>query len=130
MFDWVGDGDKLFEADCPACGVRITDGFQSKELDCLSNRIDWKYFSRFYNSCKACNAWVDCYVEYDLDTYKIYAVPDDDQSRRKLVHEGPWDLQGRNLEDWADVIREKGADGVRGLLEAHLVLLGRGQLGE
>lgn len=125
MFDWVGDGDKLFEAECPACGALLQDGFQSKELECLSNRIDWKFFSRFYNSCKACGAWIDCCVENDLETYRVYAVPGEDQSRRKLVREEPWSLEGKDLDAWVQVIQDEGKEGVRALLNAQLSALGR-----
>lgn len=126
MFDWVGDNDKNFEIDCPACGAKMDNGFQSKELDCVGAQIDWKNFSRFYNSCQACKAWIDCYVENDHNTFKVYAVPDSDEKRRKLIREEPWDLQGRTLEDWAEVIRRKGAEGVQDVLTAQLVSLGRG----
>lgn len=127
-FDWVTDNGKPFEMDCPACGTKMNNGFQSKELNRVLAGIDWKNFSYFYNSCQACKAWIDCYVETDHNTLKVYAVADENKEGRKLTREEPWTLQGRTAEEWADTIRDKGADGVRELLRAQLI--GRGLISE
>ncbi len=54
MFDYV---DTDGPVPCPACGKPVT-GFQSKDLDCMLDKVHWTKVSRFYSSC-VCGEWIE-----------------------------------------------------------------------
>ena len=53
MFDWI-----KFKCKCPKCKKEMND-FQSKDGECLMNKLDWRMVDNFYAICSNCETWVE-----------------------------------------------------------------------
>ena len=62
MFDYVN-----YNCECPVCGTQVTD-FQSKDGDCLLERVEPTDVSYFYASCRGCGAW----ISFSRKEYNMY----------------------------------------------------------
>ena len=51
MFDYI-----RYDADCKECGAPLGD-FQSKDHDCLLNKLEPSQVDNFYTNCKECGTW-------------------------------------------------------------------------
>jgi len=65
MFDNVSTP----EIKCPKCDHIVT-GFQSKDLDCLLDTVDFKQVDNFYCGCGNCGHWLSFNRKNDVpDNY-------------------------------------------------------------
>ena len=65
MFDYV----EGFECKCPQCGATV-DEFQTKQLECLMESVDFVFVDYFYTHCEVCQAWIT--VEIKEETAKKF----------------------------------------------------------
>lgn len=84
MFDYV---DAVIR--CPYCGELIND-FQSKDGDCLLEKISPYDVRTFYSSCNSCKEWVQIDVEKtfikDTGVSRIYEVKLTHRSTGDKIH--------------------------------------------
>lgn len=116
-FVQVVDNESLLQVECPVCGTELQ-GFQTKGGDCSS--LDWRVLQSFWKTCPSCKTWVDCFVENDGETLRIYAKPTQKGGVRTLVREESWTLKGMTAFDWAQRIQQRGAEGVYDLLREQI----------
>lgn len=61
MFDYVDDGYEPLTLKCHKCGAAVT-GFQTKDLNCQLERVQWRDCEYFITQCDECKQWLDCKV--------------------------------------------------------------------
>ena len=58
MFDYV----KVPSLECPECGEDMDaseDNFQTKDMECVLEVVDWEETDRFYGNCTSCKKWIE-----------------------------------------------------------------------
>ena len=71
MYDYVN-----FEMYCPFCGTTV-DSFQSKDGECMLNKVDPTEIRNMYSRCPSCNKWIELsrkYKEPRKDAYTLDEV--------------------------------------------------------
>ena len=53
MYNYVN-----FEAPCPSCGKTITDDWQTKDGNCMLEKVKIQEINTFYNYCDNCGEWI------------------------------------------------------------------------
>ena len=76
-----------FKMDCPKCSKEIT-GFQTKDLSCDFEKIDYWECNNFYSSCHFCDTW----VEFNRKE-KLPKVPINHYSITVEEKEGRWNIK-------------------------------------
>ena len=74
MFDYVA-----YEAPCKKCGAPLTN-WQSKDGDCVMERISFRDVRHFYTSCNTCGTW---------NEYRV--IPPEGEWCVELVSQQPWE---------------------------------------
>lgn len=92
MFDEITN----LEFDCPTCGEKITEGFQSKDGHCILAPIPYWQVDNFYGSCNNCDSW----IEFNLNTkrqplplsdYKMTVETKDERREKRKQRREEWD---------------------------------------
>lgn len=43
---------------CPGCGIETSE-FQTKDLDCCLEQVDFRRVENFYHLCQNCKCWIE-----------------------------------------------------------------------
>jgi hypothetical protein len=84
--------DVNFSMPCPICKKEIS-GFQTKDLSCSFETVNFWECERFYSSCDYCNTWID--FVYKREKKKIFI---EDYEIRMELNNCPEDRITRNSE--------------------------------
>lgn len=76
MFDYV-----KYEAPCWKCGTSLTE-FQSKDHNCVLQRVSVRKVRRFYTSCPSCKAWNEYKVKVESYTVKRVRQVEEDEEQQ------------------------------------------------
>lgn len=76
MFDYIE-----FNIKCPLCEKDLPE-FQTRDLQCTGDKVEFKDCTNFYSSCDYCNAWIeftfnDDYTERTIDCYEMKVIPNE-----------------------------------------------------
>jgi hypothetical protein len=92
--------DVVLEMKCPKCGEPIDD-FQSKDGDCILEKLQPYEINHCYSSCAGCGAWIDLRISERAMAMKKAAM---DAMYRQLA----LTFHDYKLEAWFDIeVRER-----------------------
>ena len=66
MFDCIE-----YECVCPVCKKKVS-GFQSKDRDCILDRMKPQDVDKFYSSCDTCGCWIEYHTEGNKFRRKVF----------------------------------------------------------